>query len=444
MRIFGLSITRAEKALQPPSAGRWWWPTVRESYAGAWAAGVEVKRETALTFHAVFACQTLIAGDIAKLRLKLMRRAGDIWQEDAAGPMLGILQKPNSYQTRIQFYENWVLSKLQRGNAYVWKERDVHGEVQALHVLNPDAVRVLVSDTGDVFYQLSADNLAGLEAVTLPAREIIHDRFNCLFHPLVGISPLHANGLAAMQGVAIQNNSATFFQNGSRPGGVLSAPANIPDETAQRIKDYWETEFTGSRQGKIAVLGDGLKYEPLAVTAVDAQMIEQLKWTAEVVCSTYYVPPFMIGVGDMPSYNNVQALWQQYYAQALQAPIEAIELCLEEGLDMGSDVGAEFDLDGLLRMDTATQIDTLSKAVGSGLMAPDEARAKIDLPTVDGGATPYLQQQNYSLAALARRDAQPDPFGHSTSTPAAPPAVVGDGKAFAAVYEKHLREALHG
>jgi hypothetical protein len=73
----------------------------------------------------------------------------------------------------------------------------------------------------------------------------------------------------------------------------------------------------------------------------------------------------------------------------------------------------------LLRMDSATQIDVLSKAVGSAIMSPDEARAKRNLGPVPGGATPYLQQQNYSLAALAKRDSSDDPFG--TAKPPAPP-----------------------
>jgi phage portal protein BeeE len=33
---------------------------------------------------------------------------------------------------------------------------------------------------------------------------------------------------------------------------------------------------------------------------------------------------------------------------------------------------------------------------------------------VAGGDSPYLQQQNYSLAALAKRDSSPDPFDKAT------------------------------
>ncbi|MNL46446.1 hypothetical protein D3C87_1691570 [compost metagenome] len=43
---------------------------------------------------------------------------------------------------------------------------------------------------------------------------------------------------------------------------------------------------------------------------------------------------------------------------------------------------------------------------------------------MDGGATPYLQQQNFSLSALSKRDAQADPF--ATAQPAAEPAVIAE------------------
>jgi len=60
-------------------------------------------------------------------------------------------------------------------------------------------------------------------------------------------------------------------------------------------------------------------------------------------------------------------------------------------------------------------------------MSPNEGRSKLDLKPVDGGESPYLQQQNYSLAALAKRDAQADPFAPNTpNTPAAPAPAAAD------------------
>lgn len=423
MRILGLNITREKAAGQMASVdGRGGWRSIiRESFAGAWQKNIEIKRDSVLSFHAVFACQTLVASDVAKLRIKLVAQDSDgIWSEVKNPAYSPVLRKPNGFQNRIQFVESWVLSKLQAGNTYVLKQRDGRGVVTKLYVLDPSRVKPLVAPNGDVFYEINTDHLSGLtDQVTVPAREIIHDRFNCFFHPLVGLSPIFANGLAATQGLSIQSNSTRFFTNGSNPGGILSAPGEISDETAARLKAYWETAFSGANVGKVAVLGDGLAYVPMAVKAVDAQLIEQLKWTAEVVCSTYHVPPYKIGIGQMPTYNNVQALNTEYYSQCLQVLIEAIELCLDEGLGTGETLGTEFDIENLLRMDSVTQMDVLAK--GAGILKVDEMRAKLDKKPVPGGDTVYLQQQNYSLAALAKRDGRDDPFARGT-TPAAPPA----------------------
>lgn len=419
MKLFGLEITKA--SLSPVGEGRGgWWPVIRESFAGAWQKNIVVDRSEVLAYHAVFSCMTLIASDIAKLRVKLVAKDGSgIWSETENAAYSPVLRKPNSYQTRIQFFETWVLSKLSRGNTYVLKKRDKRNVVTGLYVLDPTRVKPLVTDDGVVYYELSADNMSGLrdEAIVVPATEIIHDRFNCLFHPLVGVSPIYANGLAATQGLRIQNNSANLFGNMSRPGGLLIAPGRIDPENAARLKTYWDTNFTGENAGKIAVLGDGLKYEGLTVTPEDAQLIEQLKWTAEVVCSTFHVPPYKIGVGQMPTYNNIQSLNVEYYSQCLQSLIEAIEVCLDEGLGTGEKLGTEFDLDGLLRMDSVTQMQVLKES--AGILTPNEQRAKLDKVPKAGGDSPMLQQQNYSLEALAKRDAQDDPF--AKGSPAAEP-----------------------
>ena len=416
MRVLGLPVPftgERQKALNSVTENRSGWFRLFESFAGAWQTNTVVDRNLVLSYHAVYACITLIASDIAKLRMKLVEQdATGIWAEIESPAYSPVLRKPNSIQTRIQFWEAWIISKLIRGNTYVLKVRDNRRVVVALYVLDPTRVVPMISDDGEVFYQLSQDNVAGIQQdIMVPATEIIHDRMNCLFHPLVGTSPIFAAGVAATEGLNIQNNSAQFFGNRAQPGGVLTAPGAISNETAERLKTHWDANYSGTKAGKIAVLGDGLTFQPMVMTSRDAQLIEQLKWTAEVVCSAFHVPPYKIGVGQMPSYNNIQALNVEYYSQCLQALIEAAELCLDEGLGIGAGVrvegkiyGTEFDIDGLLRMDSVSQLEALEKA--KSVLTLDERRRKLDAKPITGGNTVYLQQQDHSIEAIAARDKQ--------------------------------------
>ena len=294
MRLFGLDITRSsgrqimpveQKALSGVDGGRGW-TRILESFSGAWQRNVEVNYDSVLAFHAIFACLTLIASDISKLRVKLVEKQGDIWVETTNPAYSPVLRSPNPYQNRIQFWECWILSKLMKGNAYILKRRDARNVVVGLYVLDPNRTRPLVSDDGQVFYEIQADNLTGVMGpIMVPAREIIHDRMNTLFHPLVGVSPIYANALAATQGLRIQNNSARFYGNNAQPSGLLTAPGNIPDNIADRLKSDWEANFGGENYGRVAILGSGLTFEKLAMTAVEGQLIGEC-WSLRLIISS--------------------------------------------------------------------------------------------------------------------------------------------------------------
>lgn len=459
MRLpFGLTLTR-QKAAAPVgtsavSGGYGWtrlWGHDFQDHLGSWQQDIEINHDAVLAQATVFACITLIASDIAKLRLRVVQKYGRVWLEKTTAGYSDLLNKPNHFQTRQQFVEGWIISKLSRGNTYVLKDRPARGALpRAMYVLDPDRVTPLVAPDGSVYYQLGDDDLAGVAEPmhVVPASEIIHDRFNCLFHPLVGLSPIFASGLAAMQSLQIQQNSAKFFKNQSRPSGILTAPKQISDETAARIKAYWEANYQGANKiGSVAVLGDSLSYTPMTVNAEDAQLVEQLKISAEQVCSTFHVPGYMVGVAPPPAQGGVDGEQQRYYNQCLQALLEAAEAGLDEGIGLdklidGDQLGTDFDLDGLLRMDSKTLAEVEGLKVQRGIAAPNEARQKFNLLPATGGESPMVQQQNYSLEALARRDASEDPFGTATApAPPAPPAPEPDAAKIAADALRIVKDA---
>lgn len=431
-----VGLSRKSYGAAPVRDGSGIWGSVRESFAGAWQQGVTVDPLGALTsFGAVFACVSRIATDIAKLELELKMEGENGISVDAppTSPYWAVLQDPNPFQNRIQFLTYWLTCKLLHGNFYALKARDGRGIVTKLFPLDPRRVTPMVTPEGDVYYSLGGSDLARVPAgMIVPASEIIHDRGVTLWHPLVGVSPIIACGMSATQGSRIQKNSANFFENMSRPSGMLTGPGVIDDATAERLKREWEKNYSGQNIGRLAVLGDGLTYAPMTIAPEAAQLIDQLKWTVEDVARCFAMPLYKIGAGPVPTAGNVEALESQYYSGCLQINVESIELCLTEGLGLGSGLTAGYEvelcLEGLLRMDSATQIEMLAKGVGGAIMAPNEARAKRNLPPVAGGDAIYLQVQNYSLEALAKRDAQPDPFsvGKAPAAPAAPAPAPAD------------------
>ena len=398
------------------------WGIVVEAFGGMWSRHLMIdNKQTVLAFSAVYACISIISKDIGKLRPRLMQRDDEVWQEIPV-PASPVIVKPNRFQTRNQFYEYWIISKLIDGNTYVLKQRNEQKQVEALYIMDPTRSQPLVAPDGEVFYKFNGDNLAGVQesSITVPASEVIHDRHTCLWHPLVGVSPLYANAASASQGNRIQKNSSKFFENMSRPSGQLTAPGRIEEITAERIRREFEAGFSGDNLGRILVTGDDLKFQPFTIPADQAQLIEQMKWTVEDVARPFHVPLYKIGAGSPPPLGSVAALNLEYYQQALQPHIEAIETLMDEGLGLGVGLGIEFDIEGLIRMDGKTRAEMNEIKVRSGTLAPNEARRADNLPPLKGGDSAYMQQQNFSLEALAKRDASDDPFatGKTTTAPA--------------------------
>lgn len=413
LSVFGaLSIyNRPRLESLSPVAGseRGWW-TIFSGTSGQpetnFQRDIHWSHDEIVASPALWTVITLIAGDIAKLKprvLQLMEWGGWALAENASA-FSSTLRRPNRYQNSIQFIENWILSKLQHGNTYVLKERDQRGVVARLYVLNPEWVTVLVDEEGGVWYQLSRDPLSGFaEDVIVPASEIIHDRFNCLFHPLVGISPIFAAALPALQALRNSKHWTKFFGNNAQPGGILSAPGSISPDVATRIKNTWDTNYTGINAGRVAVLGDNLTYSPLSPTALDTQVVEQLKWTGEIIAATFHVPAYKLNIGTPPAVSGAQ-LDTEYYKQCLQRLIEDFEACMDEGLGLDTPVGSparqlgiELDLSGLLRMDEKSQIETLKAGVDASIFAINDARGRLNLKPLTGGDTVYMQQQDFPL-----------------------------------------------
>lgn len=426
MRLLGFEVTRnrqastVEKTLSNVPVGQGWWPIIRESFTGPWQRNKEEKLESLLNYPALYACISRIATDIGKIPFVLMQRDSDgVWSETDSPSFSPVLRKPNHYQTAQQFRERWALSRITQGNTYVLKERDNRGVVVALYILDPYRVMPLISESGEVFYQLNNDYLNMVpneyDDMIVPASEIIHDRCICPYHPLIGLPPIAAAYLPALKNMRILRSSSEFFGNNAQPSGILSAPGAISDESAKRLSEHWNTNFTGDKAGKVAVVGDGLQFVSLASKSVDSQMVEQLRYSDEQICQPFGIPPFKIGLGTIPSGLGVDAINQLYFDDALQAPMQAMETLLTEGLN-AAPYKIDLDESVLMRMDSGKKAAYHRDLVDGSIETINDARIEFNLKPLPGGDTVYMQQQDFPLNEV-RNNKLP------TNTPAADPVV---------------------
>lgn len=433
------------------SIGSGWregWRRILEPFSGAWQMNVEEKRGDLLTYPTLYACIYRISSDIGKLpftlRVLLESGVSQITTNPAYSP---VLRKPNGFQTEGQFREYWLLTKLIQGNAYILKRRDARGVVVDLYVLDPCRVMPKVSDAGAVFYQLQTDPLNTLpdgypaEQLIVPASEVIHDRCMTMHHPLIGVPPVAAAHWPALKNMKIMRSATEFFANNAQPGGLLTAPAGMVEEDAKKVQDYWTANFTGANAGRVAIIGADMKFTAFAMKSIDSQMVEQMRYSDEQICQPFGIPPFMVGIGTIPSGLGVDGLYQLYYQGALQTHIEHMEALLDDGLKITAPLGVELDLSPLLRMDEAKRTEVETKLVAGKIKTPDEGRIRFNLAPTGGGDTLWGQNQDYPLGMLADRKTW-DPAMQPPAPPPAPePAPVPEPAAVSAEDKAMIEEA---
>lgn len=419
------AAARAFSDLEPVDASSRGWRTVFDWRPGAWQQDDPFissgDRSDTMQSAVVYACIRLLAWDIAKLPAKVMRLVAGIWEEADHQTFAALLRKPNYFQGWIDFILSWLFSYLLAGNAYILKLRTPGRGVTGLMVLDPSLVQPMVDQvSGVIVYRLGQDPLTPIAAddTLVLASEIIHHRYMAFGHPLIGTSVLVRAQQAARLRNGTMESNAELATNNAVPPGILIAPEGLTDEDLQKIRVKWEAQG----KGRIAVVDAAFKFESLQSKFIDSQSKEFAELAAVDICIACGVPPWKVGVGARPPGLDVEAANIIYYQDSLQLPIEHIEQLLDDGLDVPRDVYICLDRYELFLLDSKTRAELDKLLVGGGVKAPNEARRGWNLPPVKGGETPYLQQQNYSLSALAARDsAAPAPSS------AAPPPGGGSG-----------------
>ncbi len=349
--------------------------------------------------NVVYSCVQAYAQTIAQLpakhRRELPEGGYDIIKTSA---LHRVLRKPNAYQTRSDFLLNLIHSLKFRGSAYAFAVRNNKFEISELHLLNPDKIHPLVSPDGSVFYHVSPDAISGAPgAMLLPARDVLHVRLHCPHDPLIGVTPIYAAALSVAANNSMMGHTAQFFEQMSRPSGVLTTDEKLTADQTKQLRERWEEHSKGLNSGKVPILGWGIKWQPLSITSTDAQMIDQMKFSVEEIARAFRIPLPLIGVTDGATYNNVFNLLTFWKASGLGFVIEHIEQAIADLFRLPDGQEVHLDTDNLLRTDMQTRVDALTKGITGGLYAPNEARKKEGLKPVEGGDMPRVQQQMVPL-----------------------------------------------
>lgn len=374
--------------------------------------------DIALQISTVYACARLLAGTVSSLPLMVFKEDSRGNRKVDRGSRLWTIlhDQPNAVMTASDFWQAMILQWALRGNAYAQIMRDSVGDVISLWPLSSDQMTVFSDkETGRLVYQYVRDS----QTYDLTPDQVLH--IKDIGTGILGFSKLEFMGSSVQEAMATQKYTMQNAQNFGRPSGILTVDHVLDRKKGQADAVGRALGSFKSESGKLIVLEADMKFQQVALTPEQSQLLESRKYGVEEICRWFGVPPVLIGASGATTWGSgIAEIVSGFHKFTLNPLLKSIEQALESRilrLEERGSVVIEFNLDAFFRGDLQSRYAAYATAVQNGFKTRNEVRALENDPPIEGGDTPTAQT---NLAPL-------DKLGEVASSNA-PQTPVGDVK----------------
>jgi HK97 family phage portal protein len=182
----------------------------------------------------------------------------------------------------------------------------------------------------------------------------------------------------------------------------------------RKLADAMLGRFRGaSNAGLTPILEGGWKYERLSMPPAEAELLATREFEIEEICRFYGVPPFMVGhTSKTTSWGTgIESQLLAYHTLTLRPILKNAEGAIKRRLlapGERSRIDVEFNVEGLLRADSAGRAAFLKSMVEAGIMSRNEARQREGLAPKAGGDDLTVQSNMLPLGRLGEATTRAD------------------------------------
>ena len=353
-----------------------------------------------------FACLKKLSEGIGKLPLKMYQSTDKGIIKSDKSSMYNVLKlRPNPYMTAATFWSTVEMNRNHYGNAYIWC-RYQGAILQDLWIMPSKDVKVVIDNGGilgsknKVWYKYQ-DATSG-KVYTYSSGEVMHFKTSMTFDGIVGKSVREILATTLTGSLESQNFMNNLYKEGLTAKAVLEYTGEL-DQAAKTRLLKGLTEFANgpTNAGKIIPVPLGMRIIPLDLKLTDSQFFELKKYTALQIAAAFGISPNQINDYEKSSYASGEMQNLVFYIDTLlynltQYEQEITYKVLSNEL-MNSGYYFKFNINTILRADSQKQMESLSKAVSSGIYTVNDARNLLDLPDVEGGDVCMVNGSNVKL-----------------------------------------------
>lgn len=178
------------------------------------------------------------------------------------------------------------------------------------------------------------------------------------------------------------------WRNGPKINGLLKHPGQFKsDDNRTRFLQDWSDWKRNT--GGTPLLENGMEYQQLsAVSPKDARDIEGRTLSDIEVASAYYIPPELVGSRE-GNFSNIAAYRNMLYGPVLGPYFSHFHQAVNDGLvpylDSSRNLYVEQNTVDAMQGSPLEQARLLQTLTGGPVLTTNEARARMNLPAVEGG-----------------------------------------------------------
>lgn len=369
----------------------------------------------------------------ARMPFEVKTRVNDTDSVNENGPLQELLSRPNRYLSGLALWEWTSSTRDVYGEAFWLKLRDRQRRVRELHPMHPTNVIVRRLADGSIGYVYSNGTVNTSELPVIPSDDVVSFITYNPDNILRGLSTLEALRMTLLNEDAARRATAAMWQNGARPGMILSTDRTLTPGAAARLKAQSDALYAGAdNAGKTAVYEEGIKPTVVQLSAEEMQYIESRKLNREEVCAAYDVPPPVVHILDHATFSNITEQLRSQYRDTMAPRFVNFESVIDHQLvpDFYPDRDhfTRFNMEEVLRGDFETKATAVVSMRNAGLLTGNQAAAYFGLPRSED---PEMDKV-YANSALQQlgEPAQRVSLTETASAPADEASIVnGDGAA---------------
>lgn len=333
---------------------------------------------SAMSISAVYRAVEIISDSIAMMPIDV-RISGKQHKDKIENHNINIVFN-DGFISRYMLIKLLVQSVLLRGNGFAFIHRDSSGNVSDIQYLAANDVVINYDERKRSLYYTSA--IIGNKKI-YPSN-MIHLVKNS-FDGINGVSVIKY----ASRSISIANNTEEaandFYSSGCNLAGVITIQGQVSAEQRKQMIESWRQNFSQGGKG-VAVLQGNSSYQPVQISAEDAEMLSSRKYNVQDIARFFGISPVLLG-DTSTSNNDIEALQNELMLHTLKSYVTMIneEFSRKLLLSTESNLSVALDETELLKSNKSATADYYTKLLQSGVLCVNEVRKELGYSEIAGG-----------------------------------------------------------